>query len=183
MNKLPQLFLLTLLICLSSCGSTLQIAKNTKSRSNSSINSESRNRVIAHNRRKLADYAKVWHNTPYKYAGKEPSGFDCSGFTEYVFSNYGYNIGGTALTQAAKGRRRMMDEVKPGDLMFFGDNRKVSHVAIVSSNDGNNIFITHSTSSKGVITENLTASEYWSDRFLFAKDIINSNRKRTAAFR
>jgi len=138
---------------------------------------------MKHNRRKIAEYAVTLENTPYKYAGRDTKGFDCSGFTQYVYSSYGYSIGSTSVGQSAKGRIVALESVNQGDLVFFGQDRKVSHVAIVSSNENGNVTVTHSTSSKGVITQSLTNSKYWMERYMFSKNIIGSDRKRTSAFR
>ncbi len=181
-NWLRVFCFLTFAVIFTSCGSTKNLVKAKSSRNAPSYTANN-TKAMQHNRRKIAEYAKVLESTPYKYAGRDTKGFDCSGFTQYVYTNYGYSIGNTSEEQSAKGRVVALESVKQGDLIFFGSNRKVSHVALVSSNDGGNIMITHSTSSKGVITQSLTNSPYWMDRYMFAKNILGSDRKKITAFK
>jgi len=181
-NWLLSLCFLTFVLVFSSCGSSKNLveARNHRIAPKHATNNS---KVMKHNRRKIAEYAQVLENTPYKYAGRDVKGFDCSGFTQYVFTNYGYSIGNTSSEQSAKGRIVALESVKQGDLIFFGTDRKVSHVALVSANENGNIMITHSTTSKGVITQSLSNSSYWMDKYMFAKNILGSDRKRMTAFR
>ncbi len=181
-NWLRLFCFLTFALLFSSCGTSKKLvqSKQRTAPRNAQVHSA---KVMKHNRRKIAEYAQVLESTPYKYAGRDTKGFDCSGFTQYVYNTYGYSIGSTSAEQSAKGRVVALESVKEGDLIFFGTDRKVSHVAIVSANDNGNVQITHSTSSKGVMTQSLTESNYWMERFMFAKNIIGSDRKRMSAFR
>jgi len=181
-NLLRVFCFLTFAILFTSCGTTKKLVQSKQQRKAPRY-AESNSKVMKHNRRKIAEYAQVLENTPYKYAGRDTKGFDCSGFTQYVYNTYGFSIGNTSAEQSAKGRIVALESVKQGDLIFFGTERKVSHVAIVSANENGNVMITHSTSSKGVITQSLTESKYWMERYMFAKNIIGSDRKRMSAFR
>jgi cell wall-associated NlpC family hydrolase len=58
-------------------------------------------------------------------------------------------------------------------LIFFGKNGKVSHVAMVVSNTYEGISVVHSTTSKGVMVQNITKSTYWKPKILFARDVIS----------
>lgn len=82
----------------------------------------------------------------YKWGGSSPStGFDCSGFTQYVFAKHGIRLPRTSRTQAQAGDR-IYDyrALKPGDLIMFAeDGRPISHVAIYAGRDR----ILHSSSS------------------------------------
>jgi len=84
----------------------------------------------------VANYAKQFVGSRYIYGGGSPSGFDCSGLTSYVYSKYGVSLPHNAASQystaygAAVGS---MDNLKPGDLVFFkgtGGHRGISHVAL-----------------------------------------------------
>lgn len=127
-------------------------------------------------RRDMADYARKYIGTPYKYAGTNPkTGFDCSGFTSFVLKGFGYPITPASRGQAVLGNEVPIGKVQPGDLVFFAENgRDVSHVAMVSRRDGKNVYCIHSTTSRGVIEENITASKYWQDRLLFARDVVGN---------
>ena len=68
---------------------------------------------------------------PYSYGGTTPSGFDCSGFTHWVFSHaLGRELPRTAAEQSALGVGVSLDELVPGDLLFWGSGSGVYHVGI-----------------------------------------------------
>jgi cell wall-associated NlpC family hydrolase len=111
--------------------------------------------------------------TRYRYAGRAPGGFDCSGFTHYVLKNYNVNVSPASRIQCNEGIAVDLTSAKAGDLVFFSRNgRRVSHVAMVTRNEEGQIYIVHSTSSRGVIEENLSTSKYWKPKILFARDVI-----------
>lgn len=118
--------------------------------------------------------AKKYIGKSYVYGGKKPStGFDCSGFTSHVYKNNGVNVSGPSHLQAKQGRRKNMGELEEGDLVFFGNNKKVSHVAIVAAVDHHRIKVIHSTSSRGVVIDDISSSDYWQKRYLFGRDVLN----------
>lgn len=124
-------------------------------------------------RSSVVSTAKKYLGIPYTYGGKKPqSGFDCSGFISYVFKQNGYPLEGASHTQAKKGRKKSRSLAKPGDLVFFGKNKKISHVAIVTRNTGKRMEVIHSTSSRGVVIDNINESDYWQSRYLFTTEVI-----------
>ena|SRR5947209_8271252 len=66
----------------------------------------------------------------YVHGGTSPRGFDCSGFTQYVFRKVGVNLPRTAAAQAAATHRIPASAARPGDLVFWSNGRSVYHVAI-----------------------------------------------------
>lgn len=76
----------------------------------------------------IASYSFGFMNTPYVWGGTTPSGFDCSGFTSYVYGQYGFNIGRTTYDQINAGRE--VTSLQPGDLVFFGSKSSPGHVGI-----------------------------------------------------
>lgn len=125
-------------------------------------------------RSKIVSTAKKYIGKSYVYGGKKPStGFDCSGFTSHVFKNNGINITGPSHFQAQKGKRKSIKELQKGDLVFFGKNNKVSHVAIVADTQRNKLKVIHSTSSRGVVIDDISTSDYWMKRYLFGRDVLN----------
>lgn len=110
--------------------------------------------------------AKQYLGTGYVYGGASPSGFDCSGFTMYVYGQHGYSLPHTATGQWQSGlgtRVYSISELQPGDLVFFNDpsrnaGKACSHVGIYVGN-GKHI---HSSSSRsgGVIVSSLTSGYY-----------------------
>lgn len=110
--------------------------------------------------------AKKYLGVGYSYGGASPSGFDCSGFTMYVYSQFGYSLPHSATSQWQSGlgtRVYSISELQPGDLVFFNDpsrnaGKACSHVGIYIGN-GQHI---HSSSSRsgGVIISDLTSGYY-----------------------
>lgn len=95
---------------------------------------------------------------PYSYGGGSTSGFDCSGFTSYVFSQNGRSLPRTASGQYASTSRISESEAQPGDLVFFNQGGGVDHVGIYL---GNGKFIGSQTST-GVAVSTID-SGYWSN--------------------
>jgi cell wall-associated NlpC family hydrolase len=128
-------------------------------------------------RQKVVDYGQKLVGTQYKYAGQTPStGFDCSGFTSYVMRQNGVVISPASSVQATEGRHVALERVLPGDLVFFGESKnKISHVGLVVKRDKDGIVCVHSTTSRGVIVENVSQSSYWKPKILFARDVISED--------
>jgi len=63
--------------------------------------------------------AARYAGTPYRYGGTTPAGFDCSGYTSYVFAQVGIDLPRTSSEQRAATRRISRSEANPGDLVFF----------------------------------------------------------------
>jgi cell wall-associated NlpC family hydrolase len=104
--------------------------------------------------------------TPYRNGGSDPTGFDCSGFTQYVFAQYGVALPRGVREQFLLGKPINTAELSPGDLLFFATtDPAASHVGILVGGDE----FVHAPSSTGVVrVEHLSAS-YWSQRFLGAR--------------
>lgn len=149
-------------------GSTAcRTARNAPSKNESSAQKQLRG--------KIADSARKYLGTEYFYTGKSPqTGFDCSGFTSYVMGKNGIKISPASAAQAKEGRSIRMEQVQTGDLIFFGETKdKVSHVALVQKRTPDGIICIHSTTSRGVIEENITTSKYWKPKILFARDVVS----------
>ena len=126
-------------------------------------------------RKDITSFAQTHLGITYKYAGKSPStGFDCSGFTSFVMSKYGIKISSSSRDQALQGKAIDVSKVKPGDLIFFrrSASEPIFHVSLVVSNDKQGIKVVHSTTSRGVIVDNITASKYWKPYIDSAKDVV-----------
>ena len=100
---------------------------------------------------RLLNTAQKYVGTPYTWGGNTPeTGFDCSGFTKYVFAKQGIALPRTSREQAHAGRAVAVDfgAMIPGDLMFFAEpNEEISHVAIYA---GDGQLIQSSSANHGV---------------------------------
>lgn len=114
----------------------------------------------------IAATAKQYLGTGYVYGGASPRGFDCSGFTMYVYSQHGYSLPHSATSQWQSGlgaRVYSISELQPGDLVFFNDpsrnaGKACSHAGIYT---GDGQFIHSSSSRSGsVIVSSLTSGYY-----------------------
>ncbi len=115
-------------------------------------------------RAEIVSTAKKQLGVPYVWAGNTPDGFDCSGFTSYVMGEHGQSLPRRASDQYDSATKIKEKNVKPGDLVFFNNGSGISHVGIVVSQPGEPLTMIHSSSSKGIILTNVSASEYWLKR-------------------
>ena len=99
----------------------------------------------------------------YSYGGSSPStGFDCSGFTSYVFKQMGYSISRRASTQYADGTAVSKADLRPGDLVFFSNSSSGGSIGHVGIYVGNNSYIHSQSYSVPVTVTSLSTS--WSQR-------------------
>ncbi|MBT2678796.1 C40 family peptidase [Bacillus sp. ISL-35] len=108
--------------------------------------------------------AKSNMGVKYKWAGNNPSGFDCSGLVNYSFGKAGVDLPRTAGEMYNVGTK--VTSYQPGDLLFYATSggRKVTHVAIYIGNGQ----MIHSATSKGVSIASIN-NPYWKPRFIGAK--------------
>ena len=126
----------------------------------------------------VIQFASKYLKVPYKRGGSTPKAFDCSGFTSFVYRNFGYNLYRTADGQIKNASTVIVDksELKQGDLVFFkGRNAKqnrIGHVGIVFnvSEDGSFRFI-HASCKYGV-TVTCGQKNYYTTRFVAAGRIL-----------
>lgn len=130
--------------------------------------------------RKLADslviFARQLQGKPYRWGGKSPKGFDCSGFVAYVYNAFGFELHGSSRAQSKQGQKIGLEKVKKGDVLFFtGSNpklRHVGHVGIVISEGDEDIRFVHSSTNSGVIVSELKG--YYQTRLLEAKRMLGA---------
>jgi cell wall-associated NlpC family hydrolase len=130
-------------------------------------------------RRDIASYAQKYKGTRYRDAGKTPStGFDCSGFTSYVMRQFSIQLSPSSREQATQGRSKPLKDARPGDLVFFrrSASQPIFHVAMVVSNDNNGLRVIHSTTSRGVVVDDLLQSPYWKPKIDQVRDVVSSAR-------
>lgn len=78
----------------------------------------------------ITAYALTFLGVPYVWGGTTPSGFDCSGYVQYVYSHFGINVGRTTYTQQYAGTKISVASAQAGDLYFWGSYGSAYHVAI-----------------------------------------------------
>lgn len=116
--------------------------------------------------------------TSYKTGGTSTAGFDCSGFTSYVFKKVGISLPRTSKSQYSVGTSVSRSQMRPGDLVFFNTlGSGVSHVGIFV---GNGKFA-QSSSSRGVIISSLN-EKYWANRYVGAKRVMSTTAYKAVAY-
>ena len=127
-------------------------------------------------RKEVVTYALQYVGSNYKAGGKSPkTGFDCSGFTSFVLDKFNVRVSPASSAQATEGKPVGLTALQPGDLVIFGKSKKnIQHVALVVERSRDGIVVVHSTTSRGVIKENITSSAYWKPLILSARDVISS---------
>ncbi len=121
-------------------------------------------------RKEVVKLAESLIETQYRFGGKKPSGFDCSGFTRYVYSKAcKINLAASSNLQSRQGKKVSLKKCKVGDLIFFANKKKISHVGVINRKNKKGIWMIHSSSSKGVISEEITHSNYWNSRIVVIK--------------
>lgn len=116
--------------------------------------------------------AKSLLGTPYVWGGESPTegGFDCSGFTQYVFSKAGYTLNRVSTEQAKQGIAVSWANLQPGDLVFSSINNTgaVDHVGIYIGNGQ----MIHSPKTGDVVKTTDITTAFWQTRFITARRII-----------
>lgn len=130
---------------------------------------------------KMVDYARRFLGTRYRLGASGPKAFDCSGFTSYIYKNFGITLNRSSRSQYLQGERVAIDQLQPGDLLFFSSRSagrgNVGHVAMVVSVDresGTCRFI-HASTKKGVTYQVFPDGGYYQRNYIGARRIIGSN--------
>lgn len=118
----------------------------------------------------LAGTALSMRGAPYRNGGADPTGFDCSGLTQFVFAQFGLSLPREVREQYRVGKSVEPKNVAPGDILFFATTDPgPSHVAIAIGGDQ----FVHAPSSAGVVRVERLSSSYWSPRYLGARRMGN----------
>lgn len=136
---------------------------------------------------KMVNYAERFLGTRYVWGATGPNAFDCSGFIGYVYRNFGINLHRTSREQFTQGERVSMNNLRPGDLLFFSSNRsgrgRVGHVAMVVSvdvNAGTCTFI-HASTKRGVVYQRFPDNGYYQRNFVGARRILGTSLDQSAS--
>lgn len=108
--------------------------------------------------------ARSYLGTPYRYGGSTGKGMDCSGLLCTSFASIDVKLPRTSTEQASYGKDVRLQEVSPGDLVFFAERKggsKISHVGMVTAVKGKDqVLFIHSSTSRGVVEDNLYGEYY-----------------------
>ena len=130
----------------------------------------------------IVAYAKKFLGVPYVYGGASPSGFDCSGFTMYVYDHFGISMRHGAQAQAKLGevvnadkssKSSLLNNLEVGDLVFFLDYETMDEIGHCGIYIGNGEFI-HASSGSGycVKINSLLPGEYYNTRYCAARRVL-----------
>lgn len=128
--------------------------------------------------RRVISSAEQYIGTPYRYGGTSPrSGFDCSGFVQYVYGMQGVDLPRTSRQMAGAGIAVEPSQraLAVGDLMLFSQGGRISHVAIYA---GNGRFIHSSSSGHGVRYDDLGTNRgrWFADHMVAARRVVGNGR-------
>lgn len=159
-------------------GSVTRTSEKEKTNTNNTSTSESNSAKTS----EIVSYAKKFLGVPYVYGGASPSGFDCSGFTMYVYNHFGISMRHGAQAQATLGKAistdkssksSLLNNLKAGDLVFFLDYETMDEIGHCGIYIGDGNFI-HASSGSGycVKINSLLPGEYYNTRYCAARRII-----------
>jgi peptidoglycan DL-endopeptidase CwlO len=124
------------------------------------------NRMELKKQESMIAFAEKLKGTTYVWGGMTQEGFDCSGFTSYVFKEFGITLPRVSADQYAQSIKISSEDAHIGDLVFFGREGKVTHVGILVNQPGEPKKMIHASSSKGVVFQEIDGSNYFSSRLI-----------------
>lgn len=120
----------------------------------------------------IVEYAKTLLGIPYAYGGNTPSGFDCSGFVQYVMANFGITMPRSSHEQYSIGVRVDKAQLMPGDLVYFKYSSSSYHLNHVGIYVGDGNFIHSPVPGQAVQIDSLTTG-YFANYYYGATRVIN----------
>ena len=107
----------------------------------------------------VVETAKSYIGSSYVYGASGPSSFDCSGFTSYIYKQYGVSLNRTAAGQYSNGTAVSKNDLQPGDLVMFGKSG-INHVGIYI---GGGQMVHAANPSRGVTTDTINSGYYYNN--------------------
>lgn len=159
---------------------TTQVSKNNTATNDT--NTSTSTSSSSSKGKEIVAYAKQFLGVPYVYGGASKSGFDCSGFTMYVYNKFGISMPHGAQSQSKLGKTvsanknstsSLKENLQPGDLVFFLDYETMDEIGHCGIYIGNGDFI-HASSGSGycVKINSLLPGEYYNTRYCGARRVI-----------
>jgi cell wall-associated NlpC family hydrolase len=115
----------------------------------------------------VVEKAKSYIGSKYVYGGMSPNGFDCSGFTSYIYKQFGISLSRTAAGQYSNGSAVNRSELQAGDLVMFGKSG-INHVGIYM---GGGMMVHAANHSRGVTTDTIN-SGYYNNNYVGARRVM-----------
>ena len=167
---------IVLLLLLLICGGAFPIDGKQKDTNVLTTGSEEQHVFVTHHaaidnkKVELIEKAYSVLKTPHVYGGTSPNGFDCSGFTAYVFKHaLDIQLPRSSADQAKVGELVDISNASIGDLVFFQPGNRINHVGIITSQPEEPLTMIHVSSSNGVEVTNIEESTYWQARLLYVR--------------
>jgi murein DD-endopeptidase / murein LD-carboxypeptidase len=142
------------------CGSLLILF--TSCATKKKINTTNNEIVTQQNNQSVVEFAKSYIGIPYKYGGNHPNtGFDCSGFVQFVFLHFGYKVPRVSKDYANTGKEIEFKNAKVEDIILFAgadqNLNSINHIGIITDVLPTDIKFIHSSSTKGIMISNLNS--------------------------
>lgn len=131
-----------------------QIAKNKEKEKIQTKKTSKKTKTLNKQENLIVKIAESWLGTPYKYGGNTRNGVDCSGLVKNIYEELGVSLPRTSREQYSVAIP--INNPKIGDLVFFKKKGRIYHVGIYIGND----YMIHSSSSSGVIKQNIQEKYY-----------------------
>lgn len=148
-------------------------SKSTKAKSSPTLSSRGDSEDVpqSSNGSNIVAYAKKFIGVRYVYGASSPSGFDCSGFTSYVYKHFGIYLERVAADQSRQGTHIDKSNLSPGDLVFFDTNGGHNYVNHAGIYIGNGNFIHASSGSAHSVTISSLNESFYENAYMTARRI------------
>lgn len=133
--------------------------ESTSTQTNETTTTTTSSAPASKNGGSVVETAKSYIGSSYVYGASGPSSFDCSGFTSYIYKQYGVSLNRTAAGQYSNGTAVSKDELQPGDLVMFGKSG-INHVGIYI---GGGQMVHAANPSRGVTTDTINSGYYYNN--------------------
>lgn len=138
---------------------TSRASETPRTNDNTNTQTNTSSAPVSKNGGSVVETAKSYIGSSYVYGGSGPSSFDCSGFTSYIYKQYGVSLNRTAAGQYSNGTAVSKDELQPGDLVMFGKSG-INHVGIYI---GGGQMVHAANPSRGVTTDTINSGYYYNN--------------------